>query len=316
MTCPCTLAVLAAGWSALAYFSYKLLNALYNILYPFAIAAPKDLKKLAGGAKWAVVTGSTDGIGKSYAVELARRGFNIVLISRTQSKLDEVKQEILQKTPNVEVRTISFDFTNANLADYEEKIVKQLNGVDVGVLVNNVGMSFEYPDRFDKISGGTKSLTDITVINTVPVTVLTAEILKQMVPRNAGVIINLASAASYHQMRYWSIYSATKKFVTHLTHILSKEFDKTGIVFQVVCPMLVATKMSKAKAAFFSPGPEAFVKQALRSVGHVSETTGCLSHELQANVFALPGLLIDSVMDKGNLAIRNRALKKKEAKKE
>lgn len=214
-------------------------------------------------------------------MELARKGFNIVLISRTQSKLDEVKQEVLQKAPNVEVRTISFDFTNANLGDYEEKIVRQLKGLEVGVLVNNVGMSFDYPDRFDKISGGTKALTDITVINTVPVTVLTSKLLEQMVQRNKGVVINLASAASYHQMRFWSIYSATKKFVTHLSHILSKEFVNTGIVFQVVCPMLVATKMSKAKPSFFAPGPDTFVKQALRSVGHVTETTGCLAHEIQ-----------------------------------
>uniref|UniRef100_A0A914C7X5 Uncharacterized protein n=1 Tax=Acrobeloides nanus TaxID=290746 RepID=A0A914C7X5_9BILA len=71
-------------------------------------------------------------------------------------------------------------------------------------------MSIEYPDRFDKLYGGIKRITDIAVINTLPVTILTSEILKQMVPRNAGIVINIASAASYHQMRYWSIYSSTK----------------------------------------------------------------------------------------------------------
>lgn len=71
-------------------------------------------------------------------------------------------------------------------------------------------MSFEYPDRFDKIDGDTKAVTDITVINTVPVTVLTHDILKQMVPRNKGVVINVSSSAACHPMRFWSVYSATK----------------------------------------------------------------------------------------------------------
>uniref|UniRef100_A0A914DAF8 Uncharacterized protein n=1 Tax=Acrobeloides nanus TaxID=290746 RepID=A0A914DAF8_9BILA len=165
--------------------------------------------------------------------ELARYGFNIVLISRNQSKLDGVKQEILRKTPNVEVLTILFDFTNTNLADYEEKIFKQLNRLDVGVLVNNVGKYVEYPNRFDKIAGGIKTWTDITLINTLPVTLLTFEVLKQMIPRNAGIVINISSSSSYHHIRYWSVYSATKKFVSHFTHVLSKEFNNTGIVFQV-----------------------------------------------------------------------------------
>ena len=117
----CETIIIFLGWSTLAYFLYKLIRNFYNILYPFVIATPNDLKQLAG-ANWAgifytfllnfqrkfflVVTGSTDGIGKAYALELASRGFNIVLVSRTQSRLDDVKQDILRKSPNVEVRTI------------------------------------------------------------------------------------------------------------------------------------------------------------------------------------------------------------------
>uniref|UniRef100_A0A914CI72 Uncharacterized protein n=1 Tax=Acrobeloides nanus TaxID=290746 RepID=A0A914CI72_9BILA len=133
MVCPCKSLVLVTGWSALTYLAYRLIRALYNILYPFVIATPKDLKELAG-ATWAVVTGSTDGIGKSYATELAKKGFNVVLISRDQSKLENVKAEIQEKATNVEIKTIQFDFTNPNLADYEERIVRKLNELDVGIL--------------------------------------------------------------------------------------------------------------------------------------------------------------------------------------
>ena len=89
-----------------------------------------------------MITGSTDGIGKAYALDLASRGFNIVLVSRTQSRLDGVKKEILGKSPDVEVRTIKFDFTNANLEDYKEVIVKELNGLDVGMLGKEILLAF------------------------------------------------------------------------------------------------------------------------------------------------------------------------------
>ncbi|VDK41591.1 unnamed protein product [Gongylonema pulchrum] len=91
----------ALGWCVLLYFGSRLAQVIYSIIYPYYIAKPLKLKEAAGG-KWAVVTGSTDGIGRAYALELARNGFSIVLISRTQSKLDHVKAEIESAT-NAEV---------------------------------------------------------------------------------------------------------------------------------------------------------------------------------------------------------------------
>lgn len=76
--------------------------------------------------------------------------------------------------------------------------------------MNNVGLSYEYPERLDKLDGGLKRVTDITVINTVPTTLLSAFVLKQMAERKRGVVVNLASSAAYFPMAYWAIYSATK----------------------------------------------------------------------------------------------------------
>ena len=57
-----------------------------------------------------------------------------MLISRTQTRLDNTKEEISQISPNIEVRTIEFDFTNSNLEDYQEKIFRRLRELDIGVL--------------------------------------------------------------------------------------------------------------------------------------------------------------------------------------
>lgn len=80
------------------------------------------------------MTGSTDGIGKAYAFELARKGFDLVLISRTQSKLEDTAHEIKQQY-QVEIKTIAFDFSNPNLSEYQTKVLSQLEKLEIGVLI-------------------------------------------------------------------------------------------------------------------------------------------------------------------------------------
>ncbi|KAK0415611.1 hypothetical protein QR680_012026 [Steinernema hermaphroditum] len=310
MGCMCP--VIALGWVTLAYIGYRLFKAVSNVVYPYRIAAPIDLKK-AAGAEWAVVTGSTDGIGLAYAKELARKGFKILLISRTQSKLDAVKKEIEDES-KVEVKTIAYDFTNPSVADYEKKLVEAFNELNIGILVNNVGLSYEYPEVLHKIEGGLQRVADITVINTVPPTVLSAAVLPKMVERRSGIIVNIASSAAANPMSMWAVYSATKKYVCWLSEILRMEYNSKNVIIQTICPMLVATKMSKvSKTNFFTPSPGQFVKEAIHSIGNADETTGCFSHQIQAEISdLLPQPLINHFLTKMSVATRVKALRKKE----
>lgn len=79
-----------------------------------------------------VVTGSTDGIGKEYAKELAKRNINIVLISRSIDKLLATKNEINSLNPNIEVKIIQADFSKGK--DEIEKIDGMLKDIPVGIL--------------------------------------------------------------------------------------------------------------------------------------------------------------------------------------
>jgi 17beta-estradiol 17-dehydrogenase / very-long-chain 3-oxoacyl-CoA reductase len=303
------------GYAALALLVRKFFVSFYQIVFPYLFAVPQNLRVLAGG-DWAVVTGSTDGIGKAYAFELAKKNFHLVLISRTAEKLREIADEITKKYNHIQVKTIAFDFTSAELNEYESKIFTVLNELEVGVLVNNVGMSYEYPEKLHAIEGGLKRVRDITVINTVPTTVLSAYILKQMTNRNnRGVIINLASSAGCFPMSCWAVYSATKKYVCWLSEVMRKEYSDTAIVVQTVCPMMVATKMAKIrKTSFFTPSPEQFAKEAVKSIGLTDETTGCFAHQIQAEVFFgwVPKFVVNKITTDQSMATRKRALKKKE----
>lgn len=309
MVCEC--ALMLFGWVFFLYLLYRLATILYNLIYPFFIATPINLHKAAGG-KWAVITGSTDGIGKAYALELARRGFSIVLISRTQSKLDAVMEEIKKKC-GVEVKTIKFDFTSGNVIEYESTVLLLLRELDIGILVNNVGVSFSYPEVIHKAEGGLQRLADIDVVNTLPVTLLSAAVLPQMVERNSGIIVNISSATAYSPLSLLSVYSASKKYVTWLSNILQKEYAQTNIIIQTVCPMFVTTKMSKiSRTSFFFVTAEDFVKSAVQTIGIMDETTGCFSHQLQVEIIrSLPEWVVVPYLSRKTKLVRKKALAKK-----
>ncbi|KAF4011120.1 hypothetical protein G4228_002094, partial [Cervus hanglu yarkandensis] len=88
---------------------------------------------------WAVVTGATSGIGKAYARELARRGLNVVLISRDLSKLKHEAKEI-ERLYGKSTRVIQVDFTGG--LEIYETIEAGLKDLEIGVLVNNVGQKY------------------------------------------------------------------------------------------------------------------------------------------------------------------------------
>uniref|UniRef100_A0A914PAL7 Uncharacterized protein n=1 Tax=Panagrolaimus davidi TaxID=227884 RepID=A0A914PAL7_9BILA len=122
------------AYFTLAYILHKLFHGIYAIIYPYFIATPFDLHKLAGGAKWAIVTGSTDGIGKAYAIELGKKGFNLILIARNSLKLKNVKEEMLKECKNIEIETIVYDFSNTNLEDYKKEILPAIEKKEIGIL--------------------------------------------------------------------------------------------------------------------------------------------------------------------------------------
>ncbi|KOX77987.1 Inactive hydroxysteroid dehydrogenase-like protein 1 [Melipona quadrifasciata] len=116
-------------------------SCLWQIIVLIIHSKSIDLRATFGN--WAVVTGSTDGIGKAYAKELASRGINLVLISRNLEKLEKTKSEITQENPTIEVKIIVADFSKGK--EIFEKLAEQLKDIPIGILVNNVGLMYNYP---------------------------------------------------------------------------------------------------------------------------------------------------------------------------
>ncbi|XP_056318026.1 very-long-chain 3-oxoacyl-CoA reductase-B [Danio aesculapii] len=268
-----------------------------------------NLMRASGLGKWAVVTGATDGIGKAYAEELARRGFAIVLISRTQEKLDEVSKAIESKY-NVETKTISADFGSV---DIYPKIESGLAGLEIGVLVNNVGVSYSYPEFFLNIPDVDSFINNMININIMSVCQMTRLVLPRMVDRSKGVILNVASASGMYPVPLLTLYSSTKAFVDFFSRGLNAEYKSKGIIIQSVLPFYVTTKLSKIRRPTLDiPTPERYVKAQLSTIGLQTQSNGYLPHAIMGWVTAslLPAKLLNKYVMGMGLSQRARYLKK------
>ena len=193
--------------SSLGFFTTSKL--LFSLLQWFFIVFLRLPKNLLNYGEWAVVTGSTDGIGKALALELSRRGLNIILIGRNTSKLDEVSSSIQSLNPKTQVKTVLIDYTG-NLSEGIRRLKNVTRDLNVGLLVNNAGVTYDY---------GTFLHEDLELwwmnivkVNVVGFTDVTMALLPSMLSRNKGAIVNIGSGSSSvipsHPL--FSVYAGTK----------------------------------------------------------------------------------------------------------
>jgi len=171
--------------------------------------APGYLSKTYGN--WAIITGASAGLGREYAIELAKEGINSILVARRKEKLEEIAQEIKEKY-KVEARIIICDLSTPE-GPYElHKAVKELN-LDVGFLFNNAGVGFfGYYEKQDL-----KNITQMLYLNVFSVTILTKLFIDDFNKRSlrsANVLISSISA--YYPSGITCLYEATKTFVSYL----------------------------------------------------------------------------------------------------
>ncbi|XP_066995424.2 inactive hydroxysteroid dehydrogenase-like protein 1 isoform X1 [Anabrus simplex] len=269
-----------------------------------------DLKNSFG--EWAVVTGCTDGIGKAYALELAHQGLNLVLISRSMEKLT-LLSEMIESQYKVQTLVIAVDFSHGP-AVYSS-ISEHLNKLDIGILVNNVGVLSPRPLFVAEMSE--HSLWEHINVNIATVTLMTHIVLPKMLKKNKGAIINMSSIAGLAPVPLLAVYGATKAYVDSFSEALHHELKGTGIVVQTLLPSYVNTKMVSYSpilmSSIFVPSPSVFARHALPTLGSSSRTTGYWLHGVQVWLLScIPASLRISTSGLINKYFRNVAVKSRD----
>jgi len=288
------------------FFLSKALFTVVTFVFTHFIRPGKNLKKYGS---WAIVTGCTDGIGKSICEEFAKLGINLVLVSRTKQKLDEQAKELQDKF-KIDTRVIPLDFSVEDPAIFNN-VKSIIENLDIGILVNNVGASYDHAEYFDQLDR-TKinQLIRLNIYSTVEMTYL---VLPGMLQRKRGAIINVSSASSLVNEPMYAVYSGTKAFVNNFSVALYYEYKSRGIHVQSQLPAFVTTKLSKLRStSFFICSPRSYAKSFLRQIGYDPLILSYWTHALQFLVIPLiPSWLLSSYLLSRGKDIRQRALKKK-----
>ncbi len=183
-----------------------ILNLSLRLLrFTWIYTRPSSLKRYqhsAGDKKpWALITGSTDGIGQQIALQLGSKGFNIFLHGRNRTKLLATKKSLLSSSPNVEVSLLVADAlaVGQDLVNQINAMVEQIGDSHLTVLVNNVGGGappnmaplYKTVDQYTPYD-----IDGIMSLNVRFTAILTSEVLPLLLKHGKpALIMNLGSAA-------------------------------------------------------------------------------------------------------------------------
>ena len=189
--------------------------------------------------KVALITGASTGIGKELAHIHAEKGGDLVIVARSQERLDSLKAD-LEKKHSVEVKVIAKDLSDPNAPKEIYDAIKE-NGIEIEYLINNAG--FGGRGKFHE-RDWQQDLNMIN-LNVVALTALTRFFLPDFVARNRGKILNVSSTASFMPGPLQAVYYATKAYVTFFSNAIAEELFDTEITVTNLMPGATETEFAR-----------------------------------------------------------------------
>jgi uncharacterized protein len=178
----------------------------------------------------ALITGASGGIGEALAQRFARDGFDLVLVARTEAKLQALAGE-LARSYGITAHVLAYDLSDPAAP---RRLVEQLAArtIAVDILVNNAGFATYGPFAELDLDGGLRMLQ----VNIVTLTHLTRLLLPGMLARKRGRILNVASTAAFMPGPLMAVYYASKAFVLSFSEALHNELQGSGVTVTALCP--------------------------------------------------------------------------------
>lgn len=189
----------------------------------------------------ALITGASSGIGKSFAYFLSNMGYELILVSRDENKLRDVAKGLKTK-----VDIIPMDLSEENNCF---KLYEQLKKNDIDFVINNAGYGL-FGNTWE-----TDMDTELKMINLniKAVHILTKLFLQDMIKKDKGIILNVASSAGFLAGPKLNTYYATKNYVAKWTMGIYEELRriKSNVKISVLCPGPVDTNFNKVAGGEF-----------------------------------------------------------------
>ena len=198
--------------------------------------------------KLAIVTGATGGLGREYAIDLAKRGYNLIITGTKQVRVDSFKEELEKNYPTIKVFSKSCDLSMQNSRDEFFAFLKEKE-LRPNTLINNAGYILE--GSFlgcDEIE-----ITKAVEVNAVGTLDFTYKFLKQRDENEKCYVLTVSSLASFYPIPQMAVYGATKSLLTSFCVALRRELKGKKVNVTAVCPGSIATN-DAMKASIKSQG--------------------------------------------------------------
>jgi uncharacterized protein len=193
--------------------------------------------------KTALITGASGGIGEAFARQLAGKGMNLILVARSQDKLAALAADLI-KAHRVRADVIVADLTQPGAAQGVYDHARALD-LRVDLLINNAG--FATHGYFERLTLARQH--EEIALNVSALVELTHAVLPDMLARQEGGIINVASTAAFQPIPYMAIYGASKAFVLSFSEALWAENRGRGVTITALCPGATETGFFDVVAA-------------------------------------------------------------------
>ena len=192
---------------------------------------------MADSAETVLITGASSGIGEELAKVFAEHGYDLVLVARSEDKLEQLADQLAAEH-NVAISVRPLDLSRKGSAS---KLARGLEreGYAVDILVNNAGV-LQHGAFVDMAPADHQRMVQLNVAG---LTDLLAHFLPAMVERGTGRVLNVASIASFLPIASLGTYAATKPYVLSLGEPLAEELRGSGVTVTTLCPGVTETNM-------------------------------------------------------------------------
>jgi uncharacterized protein len=207
----------------------------------------------------ALITGASSGLGEEYALQLAERCHQMILVARRGDRLMSLAKKLANEH-DINIRCFEVDLSNTEQRNqFAKKLIEE--GINPDLLINNAGLG----DYGSFVDSSWEKLQSMLRVNIEALTHLIHLFLPKMISDNHGAIINVSSIASLLPIPDFAVYAASKAYVTSFSEALRIELKEFGVKVLAVCPGPVKTEfgqvaghksngeVSKIKEFFYVP---------------------------------------------------------------
>jgi uncharacterized protein len=185
----------------------------------------------------ALVTGASAGIGREFALQLAGQARTLVLIARRGERLEQLRDELVRRSPKLNVRVRVVDLADKSQIDQLLGWLDQ-EQVAIDLLINNAGLG----DYGSVATSEIERDLQMIEVNITALTLLARCLVPKMIAKKRGAILNVSSSAGFLPIPGMAIYAATKAFVNSFSEALRIELRGTGVIVATLCPGPVHTE--------------------------------------------------------------------------